>query len=79
MSCRNKVRAGLKMVASASLADVEPGFQPGGGGGVATVKRVVMPSHFRRPWFFPDGKMPSSTAGRDACRYIFRQTLRQPM
>ncbi len=45
------------MVASASLADVEPGCQPGGGG-VATVKRVVMPSHVRRPWFFPDGKMP---------------------
>ena len=24
---------------------------------------------------FPDGKMPSATADRDVCRFIFRQTL----
>jgi hypothetical protein len=25
----------------------------------------------------PGGKMPPSTAGKDACRYIFRQALKQ--
>jgi hypothetical protein len=24
---------------------------------------------------FPGGKMPPSTAGKDACRYIFKQAL----
>jgi hypothetical protein len=30
---------------------------------------------FDRWTFFPDGKMPPSTAGKDACRHIFRQAL----
>jgi len=25
--------------------------------------------------FFPGGKMPPSTAGKDACHHIFRQAL----
>ena len=69
------VRACLKMVASAILADVEPGL-PARRNCVATGKVMVKCERFDRWTVFPGGKMPPSTAGKDACRHIFRQTLK---
>ena len=68
------LRACLKMVASAILADVEPRF-PTRRDGVCKGKTVVVIERCYARRFFPGGKMPPSTAGRDACRYIFRQAL----
>jgi hypothetical protein len=60
----------LNFVASAILADVEPGFQPGGKPPL-TGKRVGT-SVSRSPfgWFFPGGWKPPSTAGQEAHRYF---------
>jgi hypothetical protein len=71
---RKALRAGLKMVASAILADVEPGL-PARRNRVAAKKTTGPFGRFTHPAFFPGGKMPPSTAGRDACRHIFRQPL----
>jgi len=63
------MKACLKNVASAILADVEP-WLPARRIGAAMdgafpdLKRISQRS------FFPGGKMPPSTAGKDACRYI---------
>ena len=62
------------MVASAILADVEPGL-PARRNCVAPGKVMVKCERFDRWTVFPDGKMPPSMAGKDACRYIFRQAL----
>jgi hypothetical protein len=69
------VKAGLKMVAAAILADVEPGL-PARCNRVAAKITTGLFGRFNHPAFFPGGKMPPSTAGRDACRHIFRQPLR---
>jgi len=58
-----RLRAGLKMVASAILADVEPGL-PARRNGVAAKKTTGPFGRFTQPAFFPGGKMPPSTAGR---------------
>ena len=71
-----ELRACLKMVASAILADVEPGL-PARRNCVATGKVMVKCERFDRWTVFPGGKMPPSTAGKDACRHIFRQALRK--
>src|ERR1035441_9044104 len=70
------IRAGLKMVASAILADVEPGL-PARRNCVAPGKVMVKCERFDRWTVFPGGKMPPSTAGKDACPHIFRQDLNQ--
>jgi hypothetical protein len=36
---------------------------------------LVNPKRFAWRSFFPGGRMPPSTAGKDACRYIFRPAL----
>jgi aspartyl-tRNA(Asn)/glutamyl-tRNA(Gln) amidotransferase subunit B len=38
-------------------------------------KTLANSERFARRTFFPGGRMPPSTAGKDACRYIFRQAL----
>jgi hypothetical protein len=68
------LRACLKKVASAILADVEP-WLPARRIGVATDETSVNPKRFARRSFFPGGRMPPSMAGKDACRHIFRQAL----
>jgi len=60
-----RLRACLKMVASAILADVEPGL-PARRNGVATGKVMVKCERFDRWTVFPGGKMPPFTAGKDA-------------
>ena len=70
-----RLRACLKMVASAILADVELGL-PARRNCVATGKVMMKCERFDRWTVFPGGKMPPSTAGKDACRHIFRQALR---
>jgi hypothetical protein len=42
---------------------------------VATDETSVNPKRFARRSFFPGGRMPPSSAGKDACRHIFRQAL----
>jgi len=64
------------MVASAILADVEPGL-PARRNCVAMGKVMMKCERFDRWTIFTGGKMPPSTAGKDACRHIFRQTLRE--
>jgi hypothetical protein len=69
------LRAGLKTVASAILADVEPGL-PARRNRVATGKTI---GGFERSIIrtvFPGGGTPPSTAGKDARRHIFRQALK---
>jgi hypothetical protein len=63
------IRACLKKVASAILADVEPGL-PARRIGVDMDKTLANSERFARRTFFPGGSMPPSTAGKDACRYI---------
>ena len=58
------------------MADVEPGL-PARRNCVATGKVMVKCERFDRWMVFPGGKMPPSTAGKDACRHIFRQALRR--
>jgi hypothetical protein len=67
----------LGSVASAILADVEPGLP-------ARRDRVaignIIGSRCERSILctvFPGGRMPPSTAGKDACRHIFRQALKE--
>src|SRR5450759_2283852 len=60
-SCR--LRACLKKVASAILADVEP-WLPARRNGVATGQTTVKSERFALHAVFPGGKMPPSTAGR---------------
>jgi hypothetical protein len=64
----------LKNVALAILADGES-WLPARRKGVATEKATVKSERFALRTFFPDGKMPASTAGRDARRHIFRQAF----
>jgi hypothetical protein len=66
---RTWLGAGRTQVASTILADVEPGFQPGGSS-VETAERPVISGGIAMRKFFPGGWKPPSTAGRDACRYI---------
>jgi uncharacterized protein (DUF885 family) len=66
----------LKKVASAILADVEP-WLPARRIGVATEETSVNPKLFARRKPFPGGRMPPSTAGKDACRHIFNPALRK--
>jgi superfamily II DNA or RNA helicase len=53
----------LRMWRQASLPAVEPGILPGGAG----VKYSDEPANFQPS---PGGRMPPSTAGEDACRYL---------
>ena len=53
----------LRMWRQASLPAVEPGILPGG----ANVKHSDAPASSQTS---PGGKMPPSTAGKDACRYL---------
>ena len=69
------LKASLKKVASAILADVEPRL-PARRTGVATRKPQVESERFARRAVFPGGKMPPSTAGKDAFRHIFSQALK---
>jgi hypothetical protein len=66
------LRACLKTVASAILADVEPGL-PARRDCVATGKTIGRCGRSIIPTVFPGGRMPPSTAGKDACRHMFRQ------
>ena len=59
------LRACLKYVASAILADGES-WLPARRKGDATEEATVKSKRFALRAFFPDGKMPASTAGRDA-------------
>jgi arylsulfatase A-like enzyme len=66
----------LKMVASAILADVEP-WLPARRNNVEIEPAAA---HFKPATareIFPGGRMPPSTAGRDACRHVFRQALQK--
>ena len=65
----NFMRAGLKSVASAILADVEP-WLPARRISAAMAQALVKSERFAWRSFFPGGRMPPSTAGKDACRYI---------
>jgi hypothetical protein len=73
-NCRRSLSAGLKKVASAILADVEP-WLPARRIGAATDQTSVNSERFTLRSSFPGGRMPPSTAGKDACRHIFRQAL----
>jgi len=70
-----KLSVCAKIVASAILADVEP-WLPARRNRVATGKTTFKSGRFILRTLFPGGKMPPSTAGRDACRYIFREPLK---
>ena len=48
---------------------VKPGFQPGGNG-TAKQRTLGNLGEGSRLALFPDGKMPPSTAGREARRYF---------
>jgi hypothetical protein len=72
--CMKRFRGCLKKVASAILADVEP-WLPARRTGVTTNETPVNSERFARRSFFPGGRMPPSTAGKDACRHIFRPAL----
>jgi hypothetical protein len=63
------IKACLKTVASAILADLESGFQPDGKDVERTNGPVCLSGSARRV-IFPGGKMPSSTAGQEARRYF---------
>ena len=65
---RSCLRACLKTVASAILADVELGFQPGGKD-FETTKDPLKFEWLHNVGAFPGGKMPLSPAGREARRY----------
>ena len=69
------LRACLKIVASAILADVEPRL-PARRNRVAMKKIIVTMKRFNLRAILPGGKMPPSTAGRDARRHIFRHALK---
>jgi len=56
------------------LADVEPGFQPAEKTSEIS-KASEIPSGGIMVALLPGGRMPPSTAGREARRYIFRQAL----
>jgi hypothetical protein len=62
------------IVASAILAYVEPGL-PARRISVATDETLINPKRFAQRRLFPGGRMPPSTAGKDACRHIFKQAL----
>jgi hypothetical protein len=68
---RKNISGVLKLVASAILADVEP-WLPARRNCVASEKAMVKSKRFASRTFFPGGKMPPSTAGKDACRHIFK-------
>jgi hypothetical protein len=68
---QSDLRGCLKTVASAILADVATGL-PARRIGVTTDETSVNPERFARRSFFPGGRMPPSTTGRYACRYIFK-------
>src|ERR1035437_8442118 len=74
MKWLNAFSACLKQVASVILADVEP-WLPARRNGVATGQTTVASERFALRAVFPDGKMPPSTAGKDACRHLFRPAL----
>jgi len=61
-------RGCLKIVASAILADVKL-WLPARRNRLAIGKTTVESGRFTLRTLFPGGKMPPSTAGRDACRY----------
>ena len=50
------------------MADLEPGFEPGGNG-ISSKQDLVEYGCFRSASIYPGGKMPTSTAGREARRY----------
>jgi hypothetical protein len=45
---------------------------------VATGKTAVNSERFNLRTFCPGGKLPPSTAGRDACRYILKWHIAAP-
>jgi hypothetical protein len=61
-------------VASAILADVEPGILPGGQNVKKLMTEIVL-KNLGSPSADPGGKMPPFTAGRDACRYLLSDSL----
>ena len=63
------LRACLKTVASAILADVEPGFQPGEKSLALEKAQQNMGAHVMRA-IPPGGKLPPSAAGLEARRYF---------
>jgi hypothetical protein len=71
---RISLRACLKTVASAILADVESGFQPGGIG-VIMGNRLEIFCPFPIATLFPGGRMPPFTAGQEARRYILKTDI----
>ena len=81
VSCR-RVEATMKYagqslsenVASAILADVEPCFQPAEKSS-AIINAFEIPGNGVMATILPGGRMPPSTAGREARRYIFRQAI----
>jgi hypothetical protein len=75
MTTMKPFRACLKKVASAILADVEPGL-PARRNGAASETDMVKSRRFASQTVYPGGKMPPSTAGKDACRHIIRPALK---
>jgi len=63
-------------VASAILADVEPGFQPAEKPSAINNAFEITGSGVMAA-ILPGGRMPPSTAGQEARRYIFRQALKR--
>ena len=72
--CLLPIRACPKIVASAILADAGPELSARRLS-VVIEKTPVIIAHITLRMLFPGGKMPPSTAGKDACHHIFRQAL----
>ena len=68
----------MKTVASAILADVEPGFQPGGKSG-RIEKGLVKTERGGHPNGFPAGRLPPPTAGREARRHFSNRLWENPV
>jgi hypothetical protein len=72
--CPGRPKSRSKNVEAAILAAGSRGFQPGGKN-IQSQKTFRNNSRNAMAAFFPGGKMPPSTAGKDACRDIIRPAL----
>ncbi len=75
--CSQFFKAFLKKVASAILADVEPGFQPGG----FSVENVLRVATTERPGGFVafSGRREADLHGRQGCLPLHSQTGANPL